>query len=294
MTSLRGASTVALVLAVAMLVGCGRGASPEDVAREWGRGLYATDADALWPLVSAADRKAKAEATFRRQQRSLQGFTRDAVQQLARYITARPVKTSIAGERATVTLRFRLPDANAPDIRTLVHDWDEQRLETLPAEERRRIVARLKELHRAGRLPTIEGDETIELVREAGRWKVLLNWARGVRVTFAVVRDPGLPLDVTVSPSAVMLAPGERVRVSIRATNTGARDVTTRVSHRIAPEADANHLALLECPLLLPARVGPRATREYESEYMLLADVPPAVKELTVTYRFPAAEARRP
>jgi hypothetical protein len=91
------------------------------------------------------------------------------------YITARPLQTTITGDRASVTLRFRLPDANAPAVRDLMHDWDEGRLNRLAAHDRRRITARLEELHAQGALPTIEGDETMELVREGDGWKVFLN-----------------------------------------------------------------------------------------------------------------------
>jgi hypothetical protein len=81
------------------------------------------------------------------------------------------------------------------------------------------------------------------------------------------------------------------VRVSVTVKNTGSREITTRVSHRIAPEPDASHLALLQCPLLLPVRLAPGAAQEYESEYMLLADAPAGVKAFTVTYRFPSVGA---
>lgn len=291
MTSRIGAgpwSSVALMLAATLLAACAGGAAPEDVAREYGRGVYANDASALWRLISLEDRRAKDEAAFRRQQQDLRGFTRDAVRQLASYITATPVKTTMTSERARVTLRFRLPDANAPAVRALMHDWDADRLDKLTAADRQRIAAGLEDLHRKGTLPTLEGDETMDLVREAGGWKIFLNWAGGVRVTFSAVVDPAVPLDVTVSPSSMVLARGERVRVSVKARNGGTREVTTRVSHRIDPAGDAKHLALLQCPLLLPAQLAPGAAEEYESEYMLLADAPAGVKAFTVTYRFPS------
>ena len=277
-----------LAIAGVLLAACGRPTRPEPVALAYGRALYANDADAAWRLISEVDRRVKDEPTFRRQQQNLQGFARDAVQQLAGYIAATPVLTTISGDRATVTLRFRLPDANAPPMRTLMLDWDEDRLNSLSAEERQRITARLQDLHTRGELPTLDGDETMELIRESGRWQVFLNWAGGARVAFAATIDPGLPLDVTISPSSAVLAPGERVRVSVRAKNTGGREVTTRVRHQIDPDAEARHLALLQCPLLVPARLAPGASDEYESEYMLLADAPATVRAFTVTYRFPA------
>jgi hypothetical protein len=283
-----------LVAASVLLAAFGRAARPEDVALEYGRAIYASDAEAAWRLISEADRQVKDKPTFRRQQQALQGLTRDAVRQLAGYITATPVTTTIAGDRASVTLRFRLPDANAPTVRTLMLDWDEKRLAELSAGAHERLAARLGDLHARAELPAIEGDETIELVREYGRWHVFLNWAGGVRVAFTASVDPALPLDVNVTPSSAVLAPGERVRVTVRAKNTDAHEVTTRVTHRIEPDAEAHHLALLQCPLLLPARLAPGGTEEYDSEYLLLAKVPAGVRAFTVTYRFPAVSARRP
>jgi cytochrome c oxidase assembly protein Cox11 len=167
-------------------------------------------------------------------------------------------------------------------------DWDEDRLDRLPDAERARIREGLGKLHRRGRLPRVEGDETFELVRESGRWMVFLNWAGGVRVRFEAAVDPSVPLQVAVSPDAAVLAPGERLRVTVRATNTGDREVTTRVGHRIAPEAQATHLALLQCPLFVPITLAPRETEEFVSEYLLLVDVPADTRALAVTYLFPA------
>lgn len=275
-------ATVALALA-----GSGKHQTLDEVALRYGRAVYANDAQAIWRLLSTDDRRVKDEATFRRQQRRLDGFTHQVVQQLAGFITATPVSATFTDERASVTLRFRLPDANAPAIRTLMHDWDEERLNRLDDGERRRVREQLDQLQREGRLPTIEGDETVELVREASGWKVFLNWAAvGVRVQFGRAVDRGRPLEVTVTPAAAVLAPGERIRVTVRARNNDRREVTTRVGHRIEPEAHADSLALLLCPLFLPVTLAPGEAREFVSEYLLLADVPAAARTFTVTYQF--------
>jgi hypothetical protein len=99
---------------------------------------------------------------------------------------------------------------------------------------------------------------------------------------------------VKVSPASIVLARGERVRVSVRARNTGARELTTRVTHRTEPATEANHLTLLQCPLLAPVRLAAGEAEEYESEYLLLGDVSDGVKALTVTYRFPTSRAGTP
>ncbi|MGH7391245.1 MAG: hypothetical protein ACREM3_17565 [Candidatus Rokuibacteriota bacterium] len=282
-----------LTMAAAMLLAaCGRTSGPEDVVLAYGRALYASDSDEMWGLVSAADRRVKDEATFRRQQQDVQGFTREVLGQLAGYITATPVKAAVTGAQARVTLRFRLPDANAPAIRDLVHGWDENELGRLPSNERARIRERLEQLRRDGALPVVEGDETFDLVREGLRWRVFLNWAGGVRVAFLGAPDPALPLRVSVEPAAAVLARGERMRVTVSVTNAGRHEITTRVRHRTKPDTEADHLALLQCPLLVPVRLAPGETAEFVSEYLLLADAPEAAKALEVTYAFPAGEAQ--
>lgn len=282
------AALIGLLLAVAV-VGCDRRPTPEAVALGYGRALWASDVETMWGFVSEADRRVKDEAAFRRQHRPLRGFAGDLVRQLAEFIEATPVRSTITGDRARVTLNLQLPDANASEIRSLTYDWDEARLERLEGAERRRIHDALERLRRDRQLPVADGEETFELVREGSEWRIFLNWAGGVRVRFGAVVDPGVPLAATVIPEAALLSPGERLWVTVRATNTGDRDITTRVGHRITPAEQANHLALLQCPLFLPVTLNPGETEEFLSEYLLLADAPADAKEFAVTYRFPSS-----
>lgn len=103
----------------------------------------------------------------------------------------------------------------------------------------------------------------------------------------AAATVPLVPLKVAVTPSSAILAPSERIRVTLQARNIDSREVTTRVGHRIEPRDHADSLALLFCPLLVPVTFAPGESREFVSEYMLLADVPAAAKAFNVTYRFP-------
>jgi len=276
------------VLAALVLAACARSAAPEDVVLRYGRALYANDLPAIYTLLSSEDRRVRDEATFRRQHAEHRGFTRDLLAQLASFITVTPVETKIDGRRATLTVSFRLPNANAPEIRTLAKDWDEDALNALPDVDRTKIRTRLAELGRTGQLPMLEGRETIELIRDDDRWRVFLNWAGGVHLHFRAAVDAGVLLQVSVTPADIVVAPGESVRVAVRTTNVGQSDVTTRVGHRIEPTQYASSLALLQCPLFIPIRFPPGKSDEFTSEYLLLKDVPPSVKDFTMTYRFPA------
>lgn len=275
--------------------GCAGRPAPDSVALDYARALYAGDLAGTYRLLSAEDRRVKDERAFLQERDGPTGFALEVAKRLAAFIEGNAAETTVRGERATVRLTLRLPNANAPEIATLVHDWDEERLNTLSATERRQVTARLADLHRAGRIPMLEAEETVELVREDRGWRVFLNWAGGVRVRFgAATAGEAMPVRVTVSPEESRLRRGDRVWVTVRVTNLSGRAVTTRVRHRIEPEPQAHHLALLQCPLLLPVTLPAGGSEEFRSEYMLLPDLPEQTRGFEVTYAFlpVAADAR--
>jgi len=266
--------------------GCAQEEGPEAVAIEYARALYASDPARVYRLISSEDRRVKPEAAFVQERGAVSGFALEVTRQLASFIGATPVEKTIREERATVRLKLRLPDANAPDIVALVHEWDERRLNALSRAEREEITRKLNQLHRAQKIPMLEGIETFELARERSGWRVFLNWAGGVRVRFSTAMGEALPLQATVSPEEVLVTPGERVRVTVRAKNLSPRDIVVRVGHRTEPKAQADSLALLQCPLFVPVTLEAGQSEEFISEYVLLKDVPLEAKQFQVTYEF--------
>ena len=275
-----------LVTLLLLVSSCAHEAKPEEVALEYGRALYASDLERAYRLISADDRRVKDEATFGRERGPATGFALEVARQLASFMEATAAETKISGERASVKIKVRLPDANAPEVAALVADWDERRLDALPQAERERLTRRLDQLHRSKQLPMLEGEETFDLVREQAGWRVFLNWAGGVRVRFRAALREKIPLQVTVSPEEALVSPGERVHVTLQATNRSAQDIVARVNHRIDPRVQADSLALLQCPLLIPVTLKPAQTEEFRSEYLLLKDVPGDTKEFQLTYEF--------
>ena len=285
-------SPLSWLVAFLLLSSCAHEARPEDVALEYGRALYASDLEHAYRLISGEDRRMKDEATFGRERGPATGFALEVARQLASFIEATPVETRIGGDRATVRMKVRLPDASAPAIAALVADWDERHLNALPRTEREKITRRFDELHRARQIPVLEGEETFELVREAHGWRVFLNWAGGIRVRFRAALPEKMPLQVTVSPEEALVSPGERVQVTLQATNRSTRDIVARVNHRIDPTAQADSLALLQCPLFIPVTLKPGQIEEFRSEYLLLKNVPGSAKQFQVTYEFSPVKPR--
>src|SRR5947199_48157 len=160
------------------------------------------------------------------------------------------------------------------------------RSDALEDGERAQVLRKLDELHQRRTLPVVEGQETFELVKEGGGWRLVLDWGGAIPVRFSASTAKTPALDVTTTPAEIRAKPGESFRVTLRAKNVSGHEITTRVGHQIAPEADANFLALLQCPLFLPASFKPGETREFVSEYLLLKDTPARVTAFRVTYEF--------
>ncbi len=279
--------------AALVLLGCVREPGPEEVALQYGRALYASDLVEAYRFITSEDRQVKDESTFRLERGDASGFARGVARQLASFIEATPVERTIRGKQATVRFKIRLPNANAPEIVGLVDEWDERRLNSLSPAAQARILERLEELGTAGRLPMVEGEETFELVKEAAGWRVSLNLAGGVHVQFHAKASKSLPLGLNVSPEETRVVPGDRVRVTIRATNLSGQPVRARVSHRVEPTTQADSLALLLCPLFLPVTLSAGQSQEFVSEYLVLKDVPKDAKQFQVTYEFLPAEQGR-
>ena len=113
MIAIRRALFITAAVGLLSLVGCARSPAPEDVAVEYGRAIYRYDAAAIYRLASAADRRAKDEETVRAQVGGPTGFALDIIRHLALFMEAKPVETRLSGNRATVSLKLTLPDANA-------------------------------------------------------------------------------------------------------------------------------------------------------------------------------------
>jgi hypothetical protein len=288
----RSLTTPRLLVAL-LLLACARQPSPEEVALEYGRALYANDPAAAYRLLSSDDRRLKDEEAFRAQAGQVTGFALEVARRLAAFMVATSVERTMTGERATLKLKLEMPDANAPDVRAVVGEWDERRLNALPPAERTRMLGRLEELRGAGRLPMVEGEETFQLVKEEAGWRVFLNLAGGVRVQFHATAPESLALRLTVSPEEARVVPGDRVQVTVRATNLSGQAARARVSHRVEPETWADSLVLLQCPLLLPVTLSAGQSQEFVSEYLLLKDVPKDAEQFRVTYEFLPAEQGR-
>jgi cytochrome c oxidase assembly protein Cox11 len=85
------------------------------------------------------------------------------------------------------------------------------------------------------------------------------------------------------------IKPSELFTVTYRVKNRSAREIATRIVHRVEPKELKQHLDIVECALLLPVKMLPRQESEFSTTYMVRGDLPESAKNLNITYEFQVA-----
>lgn len=251
------------------------------------KAAYAHDLRKAYRYIATEDRRLKSEAVYLREKGAFGGFTLDVARKLAELIEARLLRTASEESRMRVNLSLRLPDASS--LSSLLLDWDEERLNALPAGARHKILDAIDDLIRADKLRMLEGEEEFVVVKEGNSWRLLFDWAAGLRI----VLDARVPAAEAIEAAPVTretnVQPNELFTVTYRVKNRTDRPITTRIIHRIEPEDLKRHLEIVQCGLLLPVNLPPQKELEFTGTYMVRGDLPEGAKNLNITYEFQAA-----
>jgi hypothetical protein len=246
--------------------------------------LYARDFRRAYRFIATEDQRVKPLHDYLRERPPFTGFTLDVARRLAALIEVRPLSETPEQNVNRVKVNLKLPDANA--LSGLLLDWDESRLNALPAAAQKKILAAIDEMNRQGKLPIIEGEEEFTLLREGAQWRVSLDWGAGVKVSFTTV----LPSDTAISAEPLakqtVARPSDVFTIGFRVKNRTDRAIVTRIVHRVEPKELAQYLELVQCALLLPVQLRPGEEQTYDSTYIVRGDLPDGAERLDVIYEF--------
>ena len=277
-----------LVLLPAYLLTSERSSAANDqqdpllVLERYLKASYARDYKEAYQYISAQDRRLKDERSYVRERGAFSGFTLDVARKLASYIEVSPVEKRLTADRTNIKLKLKLPDANK--LSPMLLNWDTDRLEALSASQRRELIESLEKLRKDRMLEMVEGEEAFDLVNEAGAWKVFLNWAAGVKLTFQTTLPPAAPIEAKLLQSEVTARHGEIFNIAVRIRNTSKQEITARIGHLVDPHEVRDYLDLVECGFLLPVRLLPGKEEEFITTYLLRGGLPEEVRQLVVTY----------
>ncbi|MGZ8489860.1 MAG: hypothetical protein ACXWW4_15140 [Candidatus Binatia bacterium] len=252
------------------------------VVENYVKALYARDFRAAYEQISSADQRLKDVHSYNRERGEFRDFTLEAARAVAQSVSVRVVELRVDGERGTAKVTANVPDAMK--LNPLMLDWESERLERLSASERKALLDTIDRQRRDEKIAMVAGEETFNLVKEAGGWKLFLNWAAGVKLTFQPAIPASAPVAIRIAESEVTSRPGQVFRVAMKITNTGKQIISTRIGHLIEPPELRDYLDLVDCGFILPLRLQPGKEEEFVTTYLLRGTLPDQVRQLSVTY----------
>jgi len=248
------------------------------------KSAYAHDHRKAYRLISTRDRQIKSEDLYIQEKGPFSGFTLTVAGKLAEMIEVRPIGATENDATTKVNFNIKLPDANS--LSALLLDWDQDKLNALPKPRQKEILDAIDAQRRAGKLKFVEGEEELTLVKENGLWRVVFDWAAGLRVQYDAIVPQNEAIEATPLNSETSVRANELFTIIYRVRNSSQETVATRIVHRVEPPELRQHLDLVECALLLPVKLKPGEDREFSSTYMVRGDLPDGSKQVKVTYDF--------
>lgn len=264
---------------------------PASVAHAYLRAVYARDFADAYRYVSAEDQRARNLNQYLRQRGPFNGFALEAARTLAVLVDIETTQTQIGTNRVQLTARYKAPDPEK--LSPLLRQWNGYRLNALSAGERRQIIEAIDGKKRDGSMQMITGEEKLTLIKEDDQWRIFFNWAAGVTIPFrTIVAEPAAALDVNLSRTQVVSAPGEVFEIQLKLKNRSAEPIVTRIGHHVEPRELAEYLEIVQCGFLLPVKLQPGAEQEYSATYLLRGSLPEGVHQLNLTYDFKLAQEK--
>jgi hypothetical protein len=263
-----------------------RAAAPEPVIvlARYVKASYARDYKQAYRFISTKDQQLKPETVYVSERGAFTGFTLIAARKLAETIAVKPAEITPAGDRTKIKVALRLPDAES--LSPLLMDWDEEKLNALPAAEQRKILASIDGLSRSGQMKMIEGQEEFALVKEDDAWRLALDWDAALRVSLAAVVPSNGAIQAEPVSKETLVSSSEPFRVTYRVSNRSDKALRTRIVHKVEPQVLAQHLDIIECALLLPTLVDAGEQAEYSTTYLVRGDLPENARNFNITYEF--------
>jgi hypothetical protein len=264
--------------------------NPVDAVRSYLEATHARDYREAYRFISSADRIILDQESYLQAQVALGGFAIQLAKQLARDMEIRVVERETKDDRARLTLDYKIPAAD--ELSSLLYNWDQDKLNALPYAEQQRIVAALEKMQKSRNMITTEGRETFTLVKEGGHWKIFLDWASGIKVSFDAAVPPHDAVEVEVLRRTLFAGMDEPFQTSLKLRNRGHREVVARIDHRIEPKEFADRIAMIACGFLRPLTLNPGEEREVSSAYLLDPGFPKNTA-LRITFEFSVANVPR-
>ena len=260
-----------------------------DVVQAYLRATHARDFRSAYSFISSADQRIRDKQTYVKSQESFDGFALELARKLAADLQVRVIERDASPAKARLEVAYYVPTGDELSAQLL--DWNRSKLNALPPLAQRRLAAALEDLKKQGKMITLEGRETFQLVREKSGWKIFLDWASRTRVIFNSLVPRTGELEIQFSRNDFLVEMNEPFQIDFAVKNRSARPIVAKLNHRIEPSHFANNVDMIACGSLLPVRLDPGETRQVSSSYILGAVS--AKSRVAIVYEFTLSSQER-
>jgi len=188
----------------------------------------------------------------------------------------------MAPNRIQAVAQYKMPDPSK--ARAFLRNA--YQLNFVPEPERKQIIESIEKKSRDGTLPMVAREETFELVKEGGEWRIFFNWAAGIRIGFRAMPVTSSEVEVLLSKEQVVVQPGDMFDIFLTIKNPSKKDRIVQVNHLVEPRDIASYLDFVQCDVLEPVRVQAGKEQEYSATYLLRGSAPEGIRQFSLTYGF--------
>ncbi len=256
---------------------------PLRVVESYLRATQARDFGTAYSYISNTDQRIRDKAGYLRSQEYLSGFALELANRLVAKMKVWVINQKVGPAKARFEVGYRRPAGD--EISSRLFDWNASKLNALPQSEQRRLAEALENFQRSGKMVSLEGHETLDLVREKDGWKIFLDWAARSRVIFASTTPSSGALEVQFPRNDFLVATNEPFQIDFTVRNRSPRATVARLTHLIEPRGLAKNVEMIACGSLSPLRLKPGQAREVSSSYILGGDLSPRSR-LLIIYQF--------
>jgi hypothetical protein len=245
------------------------------VVKAYLQATRARDFDTAYSYVSSADRRVRDKNTYLRSQESLNGFALDLAKSLAANLEVWLIQRKSGSPATQLEIGYRAPTAD--EISSQLSDWNPDKLNTLPVTQQSALIEGLTKLKKSGKMITLEGRETFDLMREKEGWKIFLDWRSQHRVLFKSSQPRPEDLAVKFLRNDLLVKGEEPFQVDFKVTNRTGREIVVKLNHLFEPRKMEKSVDMIACGSLTPFRLLPHETREISSAYLVRGALPAKV-----------------
>ncbi|HSK29709.1 MAG TPA: hypothetical protein VLA17_07065, partial [Candidatus Limnocylindria bacterium] len=257
--------------------------APIDVVKAYLQAIQARDARSAYRHISFADRIVRDEKTFVRSQENFTGFALDLAKRLAGEIDVWVIERKLSAAKASLAVGYRLPTGD--EISSQLYDWNPDKLNALSRAQQEAVLEALEQVKKRGKMISLEGSQTFDLVLEKDGWKISLDWQSHHRVVFKASQPQGAQRAVNFLRNDFLVKNEESFQVDFQVTNRSNRNAVLKLDHLFEPRRLEKNVDMIACGSLLPLRLRPGETQQISSSYLLRGPLP-AKSQLAIIYDF--------